>query len=1257
LVAAFPVGPGVRTSPSDGASDGASSGASSGGEEERDAALLFNTASRFYRQKNWRDAASAFGEFLRKYPRHQDVAEARFAAGYSLNRAGDHAAAVEVLRLAVKDEDSPWSADANFYLGRSLEALAGEAKSDGDERARRWLLAAESYGRAAQLYQKLCNSSGGSPRKSPQKSVGEAAEKNASGKEDPADGSSPRESRQRHCDLRVLAVGSQGEALYQAEKYPESARALEALLTEAEALGASPYFHRGVYVLGLSRQALARGKDGSPGGDTAAGTPRFQSAREALSVAARPRYEKEPLWEEAAFLLAQLSHQDGELEKAIAEYTRIINQRGGHAPEALYQRGIALYETQRPESLMRAREELSVFLKDYPAHALAPKARFYQALSAFELKDYAGSEGMFRVAAAESPDLAGRAHLRRGQALLLKQPPDPAGAAAALEKAAEILLGEVHPPKVDPAASQRAAEALYWKGEARLAQGGDALEDAAAAFDGVQARFQKESPELAEKALYQKARALSLAQKHAECAEASDLYRKTYPAGQGKFFAESLLLAAESAFHAGPGEIPEALRREAPRLYREAAGALTDAAEARRARYMSGVASYFLGDYAEAARALDGVYREDSKRSADGPGPFPELPFYLADSLAHEPRQPVASPDDRDRWKRAVLHYQEYLETSKDASHVPNALVNLGLCQEWLEDHEGAKKTFERFLASFPGHELRGQVRFELGNARLVLGDLEGSALAYASAAEASGPENSGRGNSGRGNSGLENSGRGNSGLENSGRGEAGTLLPARALYQKAMLERRMGKPAQAAETLSTLLARFQDALKTAAGEDLSRDSEYHRALALLEANRPEEARAELSRFLEKRKGSPEETEARNQLARSLLDAGKPADALAVVSPVIAQDPSRPGRDQALYIAAWCHSALAAPKAAGPDAPDPSGAGGDSPGGSGEGTAAARHRDEMESAYRRLISEHSQSPLAIDAMLELGQHLFNRKAYAESKKWLSQAREGAEGGKPASQDPAGRVRDVLERSLFGLGFIAFEENEFAESSKLFDRVLSSSGSQLVPRALFQAGRAFMKAGNAAEAVLRFKKVADEFKEKPEIKAAGLGEESLLRLAECYHQLQKYDEAVRSADRLLAEYPQGPLRHEARFTRGFALQFSGDFEGAIQAYRAVVSGTRAPVAARSQYHIGECRVEQKKYREAAKEFNTTVANFDFDGEYKDWVRRSLLSAGIAYQTAGDAAAASSQFRELQERFPQTEEGKAAAERLRELGTKS
>jgi TolA-binding protein len=1132
---------------------------------DREAHLLFNTASLFYRQKNWREAAGSFQELLKKFPGHKDAAEARFAAGYCLNRVNDHAAAVELLRLAVRDEGTPWSADTSFYLGRSLEAL-GTAAKDAAERERRLLEAAESYGRAAGLYTKQVETP-------PAPREGEKPD--------------PEGARARSRDFWVLAVGAQGEALYQAEKHAEAAQALEGLLKRQADSGGSPYFHRGIYVLGLTRHAQAKRAAAAPG--------RYQATREVLAVAAEPRFEKESLWEEAAFLLGRLTHQDGDLPAAVETYGRVVKRGGSRAAEALYYRGLALYEAQDAALLAEAREELGRFLKDYPQNPLAVKARFYEGLSAFDLKDYAACEASFQTVAAESQELAGRALLRRGQSLLLKPSPNAALAAETLAKAGEVLEKEAQATK-DVTTAQRAAEAFYWQGEALLAQGGKLLE-AAAAYEAVSTRHAAAAPDLAEKAQYQLARAYHLAGKHRESLAASERYRQVFGAGQPLFLGESLLLAAESSFHAPPGSIPETARREAPRFYAEAAARLKDPAEARRSRYMQGVASYFLAEYRVAAAALEAVLKE--VQADPGPGTFPELSFYLADSLALEPRRETPTAEDRERWKRAVGHYLAYLDTSKDGSHLPSALVNLGLCQEWLENHDGARKAFERFIETFPAHELVGQVRFELGNSKLVLGDLEGAALAYASAAD-------------EGTAAAE-------------------LLRGKALYQKAMIERRLGKPADAATTLSDLLARHAEGLKgDDAGSKLLRDAQYQRSVALLEAGKGDEARAELAAYLEKNPGSTQEGEARNQLARSLLDGGKPEEALAALEPLIQGGVGAPGRDQALYLSAWCHSALAA---------------------AAKDAAQVKQQEEMEAAYRRLIGEHPQSALATDAMLELGQHLFNRKAYAESKKWLGQVREAiASNAGPALPDAGARQPEILERALFGLGFIAYEEGDFAAAAKLLDQVAASAASPLAPRAAFQAGRALTRTGDQAQAAQRFARVVGEFAGR----AKDLQEESLLRLGECLHQQARYAEAIQALDRGLTEFPDGVLRHEIRFARGFALELSGDHDGAVEAFRAVVAGTRTPVAARAQFHIGECRMEQGRHREAAKEFATTVANFDFEGEFSDWVRRSLLSAGIAFQTAGDRDAATTQLREVVRRFPQSDEGKAASERLRELG---
>ena len=81
--------------------------------------------------------------------------------------------------------------------------------------------------------------------------------------------------------------------------------------------------------------------------------------------------------------------------------------------------------------------------------------------------------------------------------------------------------------------------------------------------------------------------------------------------------------------------------------------------------------------------------------------------------------------------------------------------------------------------------------------------------------------------------------------------------------------------------------------------------------------------------------------------------------------------------------------------------------------------------------------------------------------------------------------------------------------------------------------------------------------------------------------------------------------KGKLELEGRFALGFALQFLDRTEDAVKSYRKVVGATRAVVAARAQYHIGECFMDSGEHRKAAREFLTVAVNFDFDGGYRSW----------------------------------------------------
>ena len=370
---------------------------------------------------------------------------------------------------------------------------------------------------------------------------------------------------------------------------------------------------------------------------------------------------------------------------------------------------------------------------------------------------------------------------------------------------------------------------------------------------------------------------------------------------------------------------------------------------------------------------------------------------------------------------------------------------------------------------------------------------------------------------------------------------------------------------------------------------------------------------------------SPHQGGVRLQLAQLHMDDEEYRDALAALKYLTDDRQPVPGQDQALYLSAWSLGALAE---------------------KGEVADAEKLRSEMEATYRRLIVEHPRSDLVADARLELGQHLFNRKAYAEARKYFVQTIDGVS---PAKDE---RARSLSARSWYSLGFVSFEEEGHEEAREAFDRVIEAGLPELLPRSLFQGARSWMLSGGESEAVERFTRLVNEFD------AGEQTEEALLRLGECQHRLGNYEEARRVLERMLEEYPNGNLLFQGRFALGFALQFLERFDDAIEQFRSIVTGTQLPVAARAQYHIGECLVDQGSPRDAAREFLTVASNFDFEGDgeaiekYRVWVRRSLLAAGVAFDAAGQRDVAVAQYSDLVKRFADSDEGKAARVRLAE-----
>ena len=80
---------------------------------------------------------------------------------------------------------------------------------------------------------------------------------------------------------------------------------------------------------------------------------------------------------------------------------------------------------------------------------------------------------------------------------------------------------------------------------------------------------------------------------------------------------------------------------------------------------------------------------------------------------------------------------------------------------------------------------------------------------------------------------------------------------------------------------------------------------------------------------------------------------------------------------------------------------------------------------------------------------------------------------------------------------------------------------------------------------------------------------------------------------------------------------------------------------------AQYWIGESFYAQKKFKEAAAEFEKVIAQY----ANQDKVPAAMLKLGLCYQDLGDKARAARTWQQLQQRYPKSQEALLAREKLK------
>lgn len=680
------------------------------------------------------------------------------------------------------------------------------------------------------------------------------------------------------------------------------------------------------------------------------------------------------------------------------------------------------------------------------------------------------------------------------------------------------------------------------------------------------------------------------------------------------------------------------------------------------ARYSLGLTYYRTGDLTNALKALNEIPGPDRS------GELAMASYLIGDCLLRQ--APTAIPDDalaagklEEQLKSAAQALEAFIGGQPKDPNLPDALLRYGLCQQRLaglvaQPQERAKKfnearaTYERLMrkeTDFTASPLQtAQATFERAKCITLAGDM---------------------------NTGINELRKfTNDPLKQS-------VVAPQAMLQLATWLRTLNRQAEAVDAfaknrdfLEAMLAKDPEKEKATAMIALLR---YHHGVALREFDKLPEAREMFETVAKMGVQRVEGTEAALRVGQCLKDEGqirldnarkmqltakKPEeiaqvqkvndegykfirDSVAYLESQAEQVKANPALQEArgrmLYDAAWGARILAEPEIAAAKAVlqqeiikklNSSSQKFTLPEVSLDKVPLQASEKRARTIYKTLIDSVGDLTIVTEARFELAEMLAQRNEHDGALALLNEV---------LDKEPS---VDMTEKIRLRLGSIHAAKGNLKGALQQFDAVTSNPKSQLVGWAQYRAGEALIHNQQYADAVKRLSMFRDQVQWQ---NVSGLSDRALMRLGFAYAQLKSWDESRVAYQRLVIVFPSSIWVDEGRYGIGWALHQKKDLENAANAYSEVVARTATDLAAKAQMQIGLCRMEQKRYLDAANAFLVIPSTYD----YPDLRAAAILKAGEAYLELKQVDRANRQFERVLREFPGTPWADAAKEKLK------
>jgi len=685
------------------------------------------------------------------------------------------------------------------------------------------------------------------------------------------------------------------------------------------------------------------------------------------------------------------------------------------------------------------------------------------------------------------------------------------------------------------------------------------------------------------------------------------------------------------------------------------------------ARYGLAMCHFKKGEFDKAKAALEQI------PNADRAGDLAHTPYLLADCLLRDAPATVSGATETrkllEALEQAAGHLEGFVSANPQAPEASEALLKLGTCQmrqaaliavpqERAPVLNAARATFEKLMQQFPKDVQAAQAKMERAKCLSLAGDRGGAMNELRQFLQDP----------------LQN-----------------TPAAPYAVLHLATLHREQNQAEEAAKVMAAARQKHEPTLQ----KDPERVAllRYHHGVALQEAGKPGEARQVLDTVSQVAPNKPIAAEAslrsaqcriaegrklietaRQQLANQGLNPDQRNAATQMLNQGTAalhesaqtlerraeelrgSLPTSEARERMYYEAAWAYRGMAelqvadarsrlqrerqkalqaeADKKASPGAKAPPVPLPDVP-------RAAVPVQEAEKWARNMYAAHvanfNDTLLSIDARFELAELHADRDEYDAAIKALKDAND---------LEPRGDklpTPELVDRIRLRLGACLAAKKDLDAALGYFDAVGNNPKSPLVAQGLYRAGEVLIAKGDTAKAI---EKLA-AFRDKGEFhNVAGVSDKALLRLGYALGLEKKWDASRQAYETLVGRFGGSPWVHEARYGAGWALQNVGQHDQAVNWYNQVAAAVTTELAARAHLQIGLCRLEQKRYGDAAA--SLLIVPYTFD--YPELGATALVEAARALAADKKPEQAERLLGKVLKDYPASEAAQVARERL-------